>query len=538
MGLNHFFMQWYYWVLLAMFLAVVLLFIWNIIAGAFNRKWFNAFSAVLFILILFLGAYLRHVNVMNNDPVESLSTEYKLGAKTFYENQQYRVCYSGTIHDCEIPYQLPRHVQGYPFLVSLMYYFTGFSEYLVHVFNAVVSILIIVLAYLLSYAYFRDRKTAVLSSLGAAVLPLIIVWGTTGEVVITNIFFISLSLFCIKIAADSNGFWQYMLAFFTCLFTTHMRAENVVLLLILAYFFIRGNHSKIKNQLEGVPKLGPAKISMLGIALLMFVFNILFVKFASGQHGGLVGATIIRDIKVQTLYIFEILAGKYMLALSIGFILLLLAKKYRKSALPLILFFFIHLLMVVSFHQNFPSGTDIHAGAGNTERYFMSVALVLIVCGVQGLWSAVEKAEKAIRPFAEFKQARTIWKVSAFILIGLYFLSFAGFSVHRISGPSGTYSNVSFRKVIDELRPEKLYVSSYEVAQYAQVVTDDVPVTVDRDKGSLRFSGNRTGVYYIELVSEYFPEKSSDYLSSRGITPAEKHGVFWFYDIDGNFHQQ
>lgn len=521
----------YFWILLSLLIIIfVLIFfnkkkIINVYHLAFDKK-----TLVFFILILLLSGYLRIINIMNNDSIETLANEYRTGAKTFYLTQKYQSCLSGTILHCLVDTTLPRHVQGYSFLLSLIYFVTGPSENVAFVFNAILGILAVVIAYLASYIFFKNKKTALLSALSIGVLPRLIWWGTTGEVVIANIFFIGLSLITLGLCKETNDYLLYALSFFVIMFTAHIRSENIFFLLILIGIFIFKNSHQgdIPSSLKKNSKnyFWGIILSIYGLGILLF--NIIISKYASTQQGDHLITLNPSYILMNLGFIYQIWHKLPLVIFAIGLIILILNKKGRSSSVVILATIFIHLLMLSTFYQSFPSGTPTNAGIGNMERYLTTDILPLVVCGCEGLFVFIVWITRAL-PLNR-KSGKSVL-ITILFLISLYLLSVGADSLRGVPIAPYNDSTVIFQTMILELKPNYLMVSSPEMTQYVQFIRDDLPATWMPDKSIYLISPVDTKSYYVELVSPYFPEKSVDYFFNKNITPAKIIGNFYIYNI-------
>ncbi|MBD3203501.1 hypothetical protein GF327_04355 [Candidatus Woesearchaeota archaeon] len=449
----------------------------------FIKKSFDKKNMILLSIIFLIGLFIRIHYFQPNDHIESIASEYKLGAKTFLVNQKYQLCLSGNITQCENS-RLPRHVWGYPFLLSLFFKFFGISNQSAHLFNFIISLASIPLAYLLTFAFFKNKKASLVSSLILAVSFMHINWTTRNEVTILNVFFIGLSFLFLKLSMNSDDIKMYVLSFFTVLLTIQIRAENALLLFIVFIVFL-SNFKKlqIKKYFRKDPYHILLNLLTFCLIFIMLFFTYISVRHASGQHGE--NIIDFNYIRLQIPFLVQFWSHSLHLFFLIPIILFLTNKKNLMKSIAPLIFLIIHTIMVIIFRANTPS-------YGNTERYLMNSYIIIVwFAGI----SIIFLINKVIS-YLKIKNFRLIFFILFFIFLSAYSIRE---NQGSIDGINYADSCGLMDELLKDLDPEYVVINTLEGMEYIQFASE-TKTEFRYDLSPEKITEKSTNRYYIEWL--------------------------------------
>ncbi len=146
---------------------------------------------------------------------------------------------------------------GWPFLISIAYFFFGINNYTAIYLSSIFGFLTIIVLFALSYALTRNKQHAFYSVLLLTFFPLHILWSGSAETNITSIFFTTLSVLLMLLFYRKRTMFNLLLVLSSIAFTSQIRPENYTLfvLFIIGCFLFshEGNERfwELKRKIKG-----------------------------------------------------------------------------------------------------------------------------------------------------------------------------------------------------------------------------------------------------------------------------------------------
>ncbi|MFH1692510.1 MAG: DUF6541 family protein [Candidatus Omnitrophota bacterium] len=192
---------------------------------------------IAFFIIIIAGLGVRlwvipHMHHTYHDEFEHLSI-----AENLHFHHKYSETLQGTYNHPEETL-MKTWPPGYHMILALSYNLFSVSENTAFNTTAVISALSILLMFLLAYALFTEKTTALYSAFLLALAPVHLKYSGSTSTEICSFFFLLLSLWTAALYAKYAKFKHLLLLIFTTAFAIYTRPENGILLLLIPLFVI------------------------------------------------------------------------------------------------------------------------------------------------------------------------------------------------------------------------------------------------------------------------------------------------------------
>jgi len=160
---------------------------------------------------------------------------------------------------------------GWPFIISLSFFFFGKDNLVAHYASSVLGVLTVFNIFCLSLLLFRKEKIALWSAFLFSLIPVHIVWSGSAETAVPSVFFVTLALFFSLLYFKQKAGSLLWLSLFAVIFAAQVRMENYFLLplFLLGLFIFKVNPFK-KDSFKSVF----IKIILIGLILIMSLPNL------------------------------------------------------------------------------------------------------------------------------------------------------------------------------------------------------------------------------------------------------------------------
>jgi len=149
-------------------------------------------------------------------------------------------CNYGTQDECfSLGYN--KQPNGYPFLMSILFLFTGTSETSAHYATAIISSLTILMVFFIAYLLFKNEKISLFSALIFALIPIAIRWAPTTSAGTVFIFFTGLTVFAFLFYLKNGKNRALLFSLASLAYTIQIRPEGILLfgVVILMFLFFK-----------------------------------------------------------------------------------------------------------------------------------------------------------------------------------------------------------------------------------------------------------------------------------------------------------
>lgn len=187
-------------------------------------------------LILILGLSLRLMAPQTHRLFFDEDIYINIGQNILQEGKSI-LCNRGEKDKC-FEYILNKQPQGFPFLLSLVFWVFGIYEINAFAFTFTISILSIILIFWVTALLFDNKKYGLLSALILSLTPVHILWSRTTSAEPTFLFFTLLSMLFFLLFVKNGKITSFFLFILTLSFTTQFRPEAPILLFIFFIFLI------------------------------------------------------------------------------------------------------------------------------------------------------------------------------------------------------------------------------------------------------------------------------------------------------------
>jgi len=245
---------------------------------------YKVMHKIIILLIFVLGFSLRLIFA----PVENLSAdpfEVLTSAKTLAETGQYLVPSVGSA-DLKIRYISPPWPVGFPLMLSIIFKFVGYSEFIARLFTIFLASLSIVFVILIANLFF-PKKEAYFSGIIMAINPLLVAFNsrifTTNPAVlflIASIAFLLLSVIDRDkelrfvdpslILSKKSRLLSFLMAFLSLGYLLTIRDTAVMFLLVHLYVFSKASFFKLNFVRERLKVI--AKLFLMAVIAFMLAF--------------------------------------------------------------------------------------------------------------------------------------------------------------------------------------------------------------------------------------------------------------------------
>ncbi|UCG95416.1 MAG: glycosyltransferase family 39 protein [archaeon] len=280
--LGYFFLGHTYEIMVPIFLLLVFMVLINLktITNTFSK--ISKRTWLILVLIILAGFWLR-----NSDYIYGVGMDgylYQESAKSIYENNLFtKGCAIGNSENCRL-YNQVLMPQGHPFLITLMFHLFGEQDLLAMYLSGVLGSLTIFLVFGMAYLIFSSEKTALVSSMIYAFIPLDIFLCSTAAVRPVSNFFIALSIisFILGLRKNSTKIWSMFAVIFS--YTIYVRQENIILFFPFLFLFLWEKRREI--NLSGIKK----NLKILSLPMTIFLIALLpffhWFIFSDINYGG------------------------------------------------------------------------------------------------------------------------------------------------------------------------------------------------------------------------------------------------------------
>lgn len=287
-----------YYLLWCIFIILAGLLILNF--GKISRKFgkVSKKSWGILLIIFVIGLIARFFLFPHTHVVYTDEFAYMEFAKNMNEEGKPKLCWYDGI-DSEICYTQVKPM-GWPFLISILFLFTGLSNYAVLHFSSVIGSLSIILIFLFCYLLFKNENIALWSAFLYSLTLLNIYWASSAETNSIAIFFILLTLVIYLLYLDTKDKYLFMSAFFSFAFTFFVRFDNfiigfIIILLHMAYYFDERNNYPI----SWLKVFSPIIIAAM-ITLIVFVQKMYLGLFGNNFYFDLYYMNMLFILKAST----------------------------------------------------------------------------------------------------------------------------------------------------------------------------------------------------------------------------------------------
>ena len=128
---------------------------------------------------------------------------------------------------------------GYPFLINIAFKFLGESEKGIFFMNALLGSLSVSLFFLITYLLLKNIYMSFCSAFILSIFPTHLKYSCSGASDISSLFFICFFLFAFLLYVNSRNQRYAYLASVLCVFSSYIRPENLILVILLLSFFTR-----------------------------------------------------------------------------------------------------------------------------------------------------------------------------------------------------------------------------------------------------------------------------------------------------------
>ena len=160
------------------------------------------------------------------------------------------LCNYGTTEKC-VEGIYNKQPNGYPFLISIMFFFTGVNEILASYFTIFLSSLTIIFIFLICYLLFKDEKIGLFSALVFSLIPINITWAPTTSAGSVFVLFSSITIFGFLSYLKTEKTPLLIFSFSSLAYTIQIRPEGTLLIAVVGLLFIikdKKIFSRINNK--------------------------------------------------------------------------------------------------------------------------------------------------------------------------------------------------------------------------------------------------------------------------------------------------
>ncbi len=161
---------------------------------------------------------------------------------------------------------------GWPFIISLSFFFFGKDNLVAHYASSVLGVLTVFNIFCLSLLLFKKEKIALWSAFLFSLIPVHIAWSGSAETAVPSVFFVTLALFFSLLYFKQKTGSLLWLSLFAIVFAAQVRMENYFLLplFLLGLFIFKVNPFE-KDSFKSVF----IKIASVGLILIMSLPNLI-----------------------------------------------------------------------------------------------------------------------------------------------------------------------------------------------------------------------------------------------------------------------
>ncbi|MCD6398749.1 MAG: glycosyltransferase family 39 protein [Candidatus Aenigmarchaeota archaeon] len=127
---------------------------------------------------------------------------------------------------------------GYPFLISILFFLTGVNEINASYFTIFLSSLTIFFIFLISYLLFDDKKIGLFSALIFSLVPINIIWAPTTSAGSVFVLFSAISIFGFLCYFKTEKLSLLLFSFSSLAYAIQIRPEGTILIVIVGLLFL------------------------------------------------------------------------------------------------------------------------------------------------------------------------------------------------------------------------------------------------------------------------------------------------------------
>jgi len=267
-------------------------------------------------------------------------------------------CIYGTQDEC-IQGVCNKQPNGYPFLIGVLFLFTGTSETSAHYATAIISSLTILMVFFIAYLLFKNEKIGLFASFIFALIPIAIRWAPTTSAGTVFVFFSGLTIFGFLFYFKNGKNRALLFSLASLAYTIQIRPEGILLLGVILVMFLF-----FKKDLFNI-------MEKKGFLILLIVFALLIVphlvhldsvnkeKWGAGNEEEKIGVEHIdENLEVNSMFFFE--NTRFPVAFTVlSLIGLALRKAWREKIVLGLWFLSFFVLYLLFYAGSFNYGVDV-----------------------------------------------------------------------------------------------------------------------------------------------------------------------------------
>lgn len=259
-ALGAFFLENMFLIVMLIFLALVITFLFNVKHIKRNLSGINKTTWLTLSLIIMAGFALRNAQYEYGQTFDGI--QYPTYAATWLDTGTYlKACFIGNLDDCGIYYGtlVPA---GFPFIIILLYMAFGMSSMVVMVFTGIIGSVNILITFMIAYLLFKREDVGLYSAIVHAFLNLDILMAGTASLRPVSLFFMELSLLSFLLAMRDDRVRSWLFFALTLSFTVYVKQENSIILLPIGFLFFL-NYKEGKEFFSSTRFLIPAALFLI-----------------------------------------------------------------------------------------------------------------------------------------------------------------------------------------------------------------------------------------------------------------------------------
>jgi len=371
---------------------------------------------IILIIILLFGFYLRMFVAPNSHHIFFDEDIYLNMAQNIVNEGKACLCNYGTPDNCfncisnKQPY-------GLPAFYAVFFFLFGVSETVAVNVSIIIATFSILLVFLVSYLLFKEEKLSVYSALVFTLIPIHIRWSVTQALGLPLVFFSLLTILLFLIYLEKRKTPVLFAFFCTLAYTCQIRPESMLMVVVVASFFIFVDNDIFKTVRDRKFLIALALFLILILPTVEHTDNMKYEDW--GASGNKFSKDIIkRNLADNSKFFVE--NTRFPLIFTIFSIagIIFGLYKYPKKIIPFIIWFLLFFAIFIPFYAgSFNYGKDVRFSL----NLYPSVAI----------FSGLGFYLLNLILLKKFKQKKQFAKLSIYILIILLillsFISFIGF---------------------------------------------------------------------------------------------------------------
>ncbi|MBW2979907.1 glycosyltransferase family 39 protein [Candidatus Woesearchaeota archaeon] len=187
------------------------------------------YLAIIFILALSLRVWLApHTHYVYYDEFEHINIAENMAA-----DLKLCECFAWDGQNCFNCRIMP-HPPGFHYILGMVFLILGRAEKWAFGLSTILNSLSVILVFLISYLWFKKEQIGLWSALLFALTPTYMKFSGSAALGPTSLFFILLSILFLSLYVRHKTVEMAILSFFGLVYAIHIRAENIVLVLMAA----------------------------------------------------------------------------------------------------------------------------------------------------------------------------------------------------------------------------------------------------------------------------------------------------------------